>query len=85
MVEMYPLVACVGVGAALPRQDATQLSLEQFLSVLEEGDDRHFDMFQHVNALSAEIEKLEEAVAQVRYTLESKRAKMRREEVDAAR
>lgn len=65
--------------------DATQLSLEQFLSVLEEGDDRHFDMFQHVNSLSAEIEKLEEAVAQVRYTLESKRARMRREEVDAAR
>ena len=88
LVTYFPrthVSCCVCVCVLGHVQDATQLSLEQCLSVLEEGDDRHFDMFQHVNSLSAEIEKLEEAVAQVRYTLESKRARMRREEVDAAR
>jgi hypothetical protein len=61
------------------------MDLEAFITFLEEGDDRKFDMFRHVNNMSTEVEKMEAAVSALSHKVGAIRTKQRREDLDATR
>ena len=61
------------------------MDLETFIAFMEEGDDRKFDMFRHINQLSTEVEKVEASTHALSVKVSTIRSKQRREDTDASR